>query len=144
MPDTYPDAEYFYLDGQRPYGLAEFNGYGAGDPPLTNATGPGDTGSGLVPVIYVGPVTIGGLARHQFVVTACALASITSVYVGGVRLTDAQRDASFRVPGTALWTSEIDAAHTYVDINGHRYTIIYGLAGDQVADAAASGSTPLT
>ena len=144
VPAVNPNAQYLYLDGQRPYGLAEFNGYGAGDPPLTNATGPGDTGSGLVPVIYVGPVTIGGLARHQLLVTACALASITSVYVGGVRLTDAQRDASFRVPGTALWTSEIDAAHTYVDINGHRYTIIYGLAGDQVADAAASGSTPLT
>jgi len=144
IPDTNPNAQFFYLDGQRPYGLAESNSYKGGGPPLTNATGPGDTGSGLVPVIAVGPVTLGGLVRHQFLVTACALASIRSVYAGGVRLTDAQRDASFRVPGTALWASEIDAARTYVDLNGHRYTIIYGLAGDAVADAAASGTTPLT
>ena len=145
IPDTNPNAQFFYLDGQRPYGLAESNSYKGGGPPTTNATGPGDTGSGIVPVIYVGPVTLaGGLQWHQFLVTACALTSITSVYAGGVRLTDVQRDASFRVPGTALWASEIDAAHTYVDLNGHRYTIIYGLAGDAVADAAASGTTPLT
>lgn len=145
IPDVNTDAEFFYIDGERPYGSAELDSYKLdGDPPLTNGTGPGDTGSGLVPVIYVGKATVGGLERHQFVVTACAIAQITSVYVAGVRLTDGQRDASFRVPGTAIWTSDIDAAHTYVDINWHRYTIIYGVVGDLVADAAASGDKPLT
>jgi hypothetical protein len=145
IPDTNPNADFFFLDGERPYGAAELNTYKLdGDPPFTNATGPGDTGSGIVPVIYVGTTLIGGLERHQFLVAACALKQITSVYSAGVRLTTTQRDTSFRVPGTAIWSSEIDAAHTYVDINTHRYTIIYGVVGDLVADAAASGNQPLT
>lgn len=145
IPDSNTDAHFFFLDGERPYGAAELNTYKLdGDPPLTNATGTADTGSGIVPTFYVGYVTIGGLVYHQFLVTACAIKAITSVYVGGIRLTNTQRDASFRVPGTAIWTSQIDALHTYVDRNDHRFTIIYGLAGDLVADACAKGEKPLT
>lgn len=148
-----PAGKWQFWDGWRPYGQADWSRqHSSGDPPTTNntivdpATQLIDTGTGLVPVIYVGERELGdgynpGVGWHEFLVCGHACKAILSWYQGGVRCADSTENVDWLIPGFAGWTAVLGAAK-YRDFNGHRYTVVYGRGPN--GDAAADGSNPLT
>lgn len=100
---------------------------------------------GILPVTYVGDVTLSGAKWKRFLVCGHAVKEITAVY---------QKDASedeyiqvepgnfgtdFLAPGFSGWSSYF--ATDYQDVNGRRYTFIH--ARGPRGDAAAEGTRPL-
>ncbi len=103
------------------------------------------TSSGILPLTYVGDVTLGSQTWKRFVVCGHAVKELTAVYQKNAsnesfsQISSAQYNVDFLVPGQAGWSTYF--ATTYEDIGGHRYTCVYarGTAGD----AAADGTRPL-
>jgi len=108
-------------------------------PPSANQTTVPDAGWGVVPTIYVGPRDIGGTVWHEFLVCGHAIASLVGWYQNQIAVQTEGTD--WLVPGRAQWIATIGAA-SYRDVNGRRYTVLYGR--NAPGDAAADGSLPLT
>lgn len=112
------------------------------DTVVQDATAPGGAlGVGQVPAIYVGTYAIGGLDYHKFLVCGHAVKSIDALYEHGVYLpfnlyAGPGAGAEWLIPGQAGWTATFGAT-PYEDINGHRYTVIYGKKGLPGPDDAA-------
>lgn len=144
-----PAGVFEYTDGLRPYGAADFDTLKYdGDPPAANNTvaGPAggtlDTGTGVVPVTYVGERTLpDGNPWHEFLVAGHALKAVLGWYVGGVRQASSTEGPEWLIPGNAGWTALLGAT-PYRDYNGRRYSVIYGRGAN--AGQAASGSQALT
>lgn len=101
-----------------------------------------DTGTGVYAPLYAGVTLISTIPYHTFVISCHACKSIDEMYTEGSAM-NLQTDASvagasgpWLVPGFAGWIAKIGSAK-YLDINGHRYTIIYGLQGAVLPDRAA-------
>lgn len=148
-----PAGKWWHCDGRRPYGAADWNTQKLdGDPPNVNRTLVGpvpsivDTGSGLVPVIYVGQRELGdgynpGYGWHEFLVCGHAVKNILAWYQAGSREADSTEGTDWLIPGKAGWTAVLGATK-YRDFNGRRYTVVYGRGPK--GDKAADGSAPLT
>lgn len=145
-----PAGKYQYWDGWRPYGRADWNSTKSdGVPPTTNNTlmdpvqGIIDTGTGLVPTIYVGErVLPDGNTWREFLVCGHAVKAILGWYVGGVRIPDSTEGTDWLVPGFAGWTALLGAAK-YRDYNGRRYTVLFG-KGPNANEAATDSTKALT
>jgi len=103
------------------------------------------TGGGQCSAIYVGSYSISGTMYHKFLIAGHAVKAITAIYTengttGVGDLTSATNGAGLGgpwiVPGYANWTSLI-GTNLYEDINGQRFTVIYGKVGHAPADVAA-------
>jgi IPT/TIG domain len=95
--------------------------------------GPG----GQCPAIYVGTQTIGGTPYRKFLLAGHAVKSIDAIYYDHVQQTIATVagvGGDWLIPGYAGWTAAFGAT-PYEDINGHRYTVVYGKG--TAADTAA-------
>lgn len=97
--------------------------------------------TGIVNTVCVGETVIGGNIWQTFLVCGHAVKAIDAIFVGDRKQDLATVGANWLVPGTAEWLAAVGAA-PYVDINGRRYTLIYGRGAD-AADVAA-GTKALT
>lgn len=125
---------------------------GAGVPILYgDLTDRSEAGGAQCQALYAGSYNLSnGLMYHKFVVAGHAVKAITAVYTengttGVGPLTDATNGAGLGgpwvVPGYANWTALI-GPNLYEDINGQRFTIIYGKVGHAPADVAAGFVEP--
>lgn len=101
---------------------------------------------GILPVTYVGDVTLtGGQKWRRFLVCGHAVKQIVSLYQKDaneetyILVEPGQFGTDFLAPGQASWGTYF--ATDYLDVNGHRYTLIY--ARGPLGDAAAEGTRPL-
>lgn len=100
---------------------------------------------GILPVTYVGDVALGGQTWRRFLVCGHALKEITAVYQKNAgddeysQVTPGQFGVDFLAPGFPLWGAYF--ATNYLDINGRRYTLIYGRG--PLGDVAADGTRPI-
>jgi hypothetical protein len=118
-------------------------------------------GQGQVSPIYAGIEEINGSDYHVFIVCGHAVKRITGVYINDGKTGAGTYPASavgdlagtsaagaggpWLVPGYDNWTVAFGgSAPPYEDRNGNRYTVIYGLVGDDAADIAAGFYDPLT
>lgn len=109
-----------------------------------------DVGCGRIALIYVGlRLCPDDVYRPEFLVCGCAIKEVESLYIGGVRIPDAELAAKFLKPGTAEWTA-VWGANDYVEFNGRRYmtcysdwqtALNYGLIS---ADSLSQGQVALT
>jgi hypothetical protein len=105
------------------------------------ATSSVDQGHGVVKPIYVGIQMVDGAPHHKGLVSRCAVKEIQEVYLDGIAQhiqTDAAQsgvDGIWLIPGYAGWNDLF--ADPYEDINGRRYTVIYGKVGYPGPDAMA-------
>lgn len=105
---------------------------------LTTFTEPG----GIVPVIPVGDTAIPGSGNWKtFVVCGHAVKAIDQLFVDRIKVTADTYGQTWLVPGTASWTALV-GPNAFVDLNGRRYTVIYG-RGPQ-ADQVNDGTSILT
>lgn len=101
-----------------------------------------DQGHGVYIPLYAGTAMIAGQSYHTFIVSRGACAGIDEMYSEGTTLklqtdaTIAGAGAPWLVPGYPGWNTLV-GPQKYVDINGHRYTLIYGLVGSILPDRAA-------
>lgn len=125
----------------------------------TNVVAGADSGIGQCPAIYVGDYVLGDARTyHKFLICGHAVLSIDGVYtdngatgigtspasqVGDLSVT-AGSGADWLVPGYDGWTDVFGDPTPYEDINGNRYTTIYGLVGNHQADVAAGFYPTLT
>lgn len=117
---------------------------------LTGGNVTTDTGRGMNLLIYVGlRLCLDGKHRAEFLAAACALANNFALYVGGVRLSDAEVDAYMAVPGRANWTAAFDSRQ-YLEVHGRRYCAVevdrgYAIANKLIsADELSAGENALT
>lgn len=124
----------------------------------TVVTGGVDTGVGQCPAIYVGDYVLADARTyHKFLLCGHAVLSIDGVYtdngstglgtfpasqVGDLEVT-AGSGADWLVPGYDGWTDVFGDPTPYEDINDNRYTVVYGLVGNHLADVAAGFYPPL-
>lgn len=104
------------------------------------------SGSAQCQALYVGSYELSDSQMyHKFVIACHAVKAITGIYTengttGITDLTDAVNGAGLGgkwvVPGYANWTA-LMGANLYEDINGQRFTTIYGKVGHPPADVAA-------
>lgn len=117
------------------------------------ATSSVDLGHGDYLPIYVGIETVDGLPHHKALVCRGAVFAITELYVDGfpqhiaTDSTQAGVGGIWKIPGYAGWNALF--ADPFEDINGTRYTVIYGKAGFPGPDrltgettSAAPGADP--
>lgn len=132
-------------------GLAVPFGYGIVSDVNVSAGG----GKGQFSPVYVGKETINGTEYHRFVCFGHAVARITGLYtddgktgvgtyppsaVGDLNspTTGAGEGGPWIVPKYDNWAAVFGGSEPpYKDINGNRYTIIYGRVGWKPADVAA-------
>lgn len=110
------------------------------------------------PAVYVGRYTLSdGRSYHKFILAGCAIQGIDGIFtdngatgVGtnpasatGDLALEAGSGGNWVVPGYLNWT-ELMGADLFEDLNGRRYTTIYGLVGNRPADVAAGFFEPLT
>lgn len=100
---------------------------------------------GILPVIYVGDVTLAGQAWRKFLVCGHAVKAIVAVYQKDdtddeyLVIPPGDFGPTFLAPGFAGWATYF--ATDYADVNGRRYTFIY--ARGPLGEAAADGSQPI-
>jgi hypothetical protein len=137
-----PSDEWQAWDGVRPHGAPDFNSLHGEAPPTTNNTGGTtvDTGKGAIKPLYVGRL----MTHHCWVVAAHACKAITSWYVDGVR----QPESTAALDPLGPWAIPGYSGYTlptpYLDINGRRYTVIFGRVGYTEPDECAAGTRTLT
>lgn len=100
----------------------------------------GALGVGQVPALYVGTYVVGGVEYHKFLVAGHACKSIDALYEHGIYVpfgsVASGAGAEWLIPGQSGWTAAFGAT-PYEDINGNRYTVIYGKRGMPGPDDAA-------
>lgn len=112
-------------------------------------------GHGQCPAVYGGIYTLPNGGRyHKFIVACHAVKAITGIYcengttgvgtspatsIGDLAAaTAAGPGGPWVVPGYGNWTTIFGGgADPFEDINGRRYTVVYGLVGNRAADVAA-------
>ena len=100
---------------------------------------------GILPVTYVGDVSLGGGTWRRFLVCGHALKEITAVYQKNLadedfsQVTPDRFGVDFLAPDFPLWGAYFGT--DYLDLNGHRYTLIY--ARGPFGDRAADGTQPI-
>ena len=100
---------------------------------------------GILAVTYVGDVLLAGTTWKRFLVCGHAVTSITAVYQKNAAdaeftaIAPGQFGIDFLAPGQAAWGTYF--ATDYLDLNGRRYTLIYGRG--PLGDAAADGTRPI-
>jgi hypothetical protein len=102
------------------------------------------TASGIVPLVHVGSRADGsGFIWQAFLLAGHAVKAIDEVYQNGERVDPGNFGVTFAVPGKTGYSSYFanTGSPQYLDINGHRYTLIF-VRGPQ-ADGAVDGSKPL-
>jgi hypothetical protein len=106
-----------------------------------------DQGDGQCPAVLVGVETLGdGREYYQWLVAGHACQGIDELYVNNDPqglATDPAIGGSgglWKVPGYAGWTDEFPAP--YRDINGHRYTLVYGRRGPETTISASAIGDP--
>lgn len=115
----------------------------------------GGVGRGQCEVVYVGIYDLAdGNQYHKFVVAGHAVKAITGIYAEGgttgvgtspatsvgdlAATTAAGSGGPWIVPGYDAWEDMFGpGAALFEDINGRRYTVIYGKVGTRTADVAA-------
>lgn len=107
-----------------------------------------DQGDGQCPAIYVGDHDISGTNYRKFLIAGHACKSIDEIYVDNDPL-NLQTDATvagvggtWLVPGYAGWIA-IFGTTPYEDINGRRYTVVYGRAGSYGPDVGSGAQAPV-
>lgn len=113
------------------------------DDDLTNAGATEIDGApqptGLVPCVHVGQrASLSGFSWQAFCVAGCAIKSIEAVYFNGVQLDSGYFNTTWAVPGKGTIYGVEFGTNSYVDINGHRYTLLYVRGPDGETAAAAS------
>ena len=94
--------------------------------------------TGVVPPIHVGSTDIAGQSWVTLLVAGHACKSIDEWFVDGVKVPADTAGTTWLIPGLAGWPY----ANTYVDLNGHRYTLIFTRGPD--ADLIAAGTKRVT
>lgn len=99
--------------------------------------------AGLVPCPFVGMRTDqNGVSRYAFHVAGCAIKSIEQVFFGGTILDAGAFDATWAVPGKGTLYASAFGSNSFVDINGHRYTLLYVSGAD--GEAASTGEKAIS
>jgi hypothetical protein len=139
-----PSNKWWYCDGWRPYGAADWNTQKFnGVPPTENTTsvaGIIDTGVGVLEPLYVGKNTISGTEYHVWIIAGHAVKSVMSWYIDKINqssTTATGATGAWRIPG-------VDSEPLYRDINGRRYALILGRVGYTDPDAVSKGEKKLT
>lgn len=101
-----------------------------------------DQGKGVVAPLYVGVRAIDGVEYHEWILCGHAIQHIEEIYVNelaqNIQTDDAVAGSGgpWLIPGYDAFTDAF-GADTYRVINGHTYTLLYGLVGSRGPDTAA-------
>jgi hypothetical protein len=98
---------------------------------------------GVVPPVVVGTTDIGGMPWTTLLLAGHACRDVEEWFIDGVKVDPATAGVTWLVPGKAGWPyATLADAHPYVDINGHRYTVVYVRGPD--GDAILAGTRQVT
>jgi hypothetical protein len=101
-----------------------------------------DAGKGQVVPIYVGIRNVGGTDYHHWLVAGHACKQIEDLYIENQALAIQGAGAANVAPGGDWIVPGYGGAALYEDINGHRYSCIYGKVG-AANPGKAAGVVPL-
>jgi hypothetical protein len=104
----------------------------------------GELGDGQCPAVLVGVKTLSdGHDYYQWVVAGHACLAIEAVYVQNNIEPDTALDVGgvWKVPGYPGWAAEFGSTQ-YEDINGRRYTTLYGRRGPQAFITSSTTGVP--